>query len=105
MLQKLQQVKTYTSRFVACLDELSPVSHTLSVVFSATLIISAAVYSSEEAFKKAFLSTVQEVLRGAGSLIGELARFSDSSAGEISHVAAHVNLSYHQVCFLGAYSA
>lgn len=54
------------------------------------------VYSNEEMFKRVFLSTVQGVLRGAASLIDELSRFSAQCAGEISRVASHLNLCYHQ---------
>lgn len=57
----------------------------------------AAVYGIEETLKKTFLSTAQEVLRGAASLADELTQFSESCVGEISRVAAHLNLAYRQV--------
>lgn len=60
------------------------------------------VYSNEETFKKVFLSTVQEVLRGAASLIDELSRYSAGCAGEVSRVASHLNLCYHQCIILAS---
>lgn len=37
------------------------------------------------------------MLKGVASLSAEMKAFSDTCFGEISRVAAHINLAYHQV--------
>ena len=39
----------------------------------------------------------RKVLKGAASLSAELQKFTQSCFGEISRVASHLNLAYHQV--------
>lgn len=58
------------------------------------------VYSVDSKLDKRFVPTVRTVLTGAAALSDELSAFSDSCFGEVSRVAAHLNLAYHQCIVL-----
>ncbi|KIV89326.1 hypothetical protein, variant [Exophiala mesophila] len=57
------------------------------------------VYSSRGELNKTFVTRTRAVLKGIAGLSAELKKFSDSCFGEVSRIAAHVNLAYHQ-CIL-----
>ncbi|CAG9952726.1 unnamed protein product [Clonostachys rosea f. rosea IK726] len=59
--------------------------------------ISITVYGPKEKLKDTFLSTIRRTLKCIGELGDELASFSSRSIGEISRVAAHLNLQYNQI--------
>ena len=56
-----------------------------------------AVYSSRGELNKTFVTRTRAVLKGIAGLSAELKTFSDNCFGEVSRIAAHVNLAYHQV--------
>jgi hypothetical protein len=56
-----------------------------------------AVYSSQNELNKTFVLKTRTILKGVAGLSAKLKAFSQSCFGEISRVAAHVNLAYHQV--------
>jgi hypothetical protein len=56
-----------------------------------------AVYSSQNELNNTFVMKARTVLKGVGSLSAKLKTFSESCFGEISRIASHVSLAYHQV--------
>ena len=58
------------------------------------------VYSIDGTVNKAFLKTTKSMLRGIGELAGDLEGFSSRCFGEISRLAADLNLAYHRCVIL-----
>ncbi len=58
------------------------------------------VYSIDGTVNKAFLQTTRSVLRGIAGLADDLAAFSSRCFGEISRLAADLNLAYHRCIIL-----
>jgi proline utilization trans-activator len=58
------------------------------------------VYSIDGTFNKAFLKTTKSVLRGIAGIADDLAVFSSRCFGEISRLAADLNLAYHRIIIL-----
>lgn len=56
-----------------------------------------AIYSRDGTLNKSYLSITQTILRGVADLASELKCFSMRCFGQISRVAAHLNLAYHHV--------
>ncbi|KAM0438593.1 hypothetical protein ACHAPT_001345 [Fusarium lateritium] len=62
--------------------------------------IATTVYGPKERLKKTYLSTIRRVLKGIAELSDELASFSSQCFGDVSRVAAHLNLGYNQCIVL-----
>ncbi|KAM6534346.1 hypothetical protein FALCPG4_007273 [Fusarium falciforme] len=62
--------------------------------------IATTVYGPKERLNKTYLSTIRKVLKGIAELSDELASFSSQCFGDVSRVAAHLNLGYSQCIVL-----
>ncbi|EEU49036.1 uncharacterized protein NECHADRAFT_75798 [Fusarium vanettenii 77-13-4] len=62
--------------------------------------IATTVYGPKERLNKTYLSTIRKVLKGIAGLSDELASFSSQCFGDVSRVAAHLNLGYSQCIVL-----
>ena len=53
----------------------------------------------KESDRRSFVTSTQMILKGAVSLAKDIKQFVESCFGDISRVAAHIELAYHQVGF------
>lgn len=67
------------------------------ITYAIVLIRGIAVYNIGGKLSNTFIVTAQEVLRKIEEMAPHLAKFSSQCVGDISVVAAQLNLAFHQV--------